>query len=39
MSQDMIIGTGPKAKQIFYDALFTKFKNDIRGMWKTINDI
>ncbi len=28
-----------EAKKIFYDALFTKFKNDIRGMWKTINDI
>ena len=28
-----------EAKQIFYDALFTKFKSDIRGMWKTINDI
>ncbi len=27
------------AKCSYYDALFTKFKNDIRGTWKTINGI
>ncbi len=27
------------AKRSHYEALFTKFKNDIRGTWKTINGI
>ena len=27
------------AKRSYYEALFTKFKNDIRGTWKTINGI
>ncbi len=27
------------AKCSYYDTLFTKFKNDIRGTWKTINGI
>ncbi len=27
------------AKRSYYEALFNKFKNDIRGTWKTINGI
>ncbi len=28
-----------EAKKIVYEHLFAKFKNDIRGIWKIINDI
>ncbi len=28
-----------EAKKIFNENLFAKFKNDMRGTWKTINDI
>jgi hypothetical protein len=27
------------AKKLYYDRLFRKFKSDIKGIWKTINDI
>ncbi len=28
-----------EANKFFYENLFAKFKNNIRGTWKTINDI